>query len=334
MGEPVDRKEYLSSQDPKWCPGCGCFPILKAVSGTMAELGIPKEQQAIISGIGCSSRFPYYMDTYGFHTIHGRASTIAMGLKMARPDINVWVVSGDGDALSIGGNHFIHTMRRNADINFLLFNNEIYGLTKGQASPTSGVGTVTKTTPLGSIENPMRAVTLAIATGATFVARVLASDIKGMQSIFKEASSHRGVSMVEIYFNCVTFADGVFDPFSNKATKAEATVELVAGEPLLFGENKSKGFRLNKFKPEVVSISEVDKKDLLVHDPSDLDSTQAFMLSQFQYPQNPLPLGIFRRVNTPVYGDQLQKQAEEAKRKYGQGDMEQLLKGSDFWVVD
>ncbi len=334
MSEPLSRKDFLSDQEPKWCPGCGCFPILKAVSSTMADLGIPREKQAVVSGIGCSSRFPYYMNTFGFHTIHGRAPTIAMGLKMSRPDMNVWVVSGDGDALSIGGNHFIHMMRRNPDINFLLFNNEIYGLTKGQASPTSNVGTVTKTTPLGSFDQPMRPVTLALATGATFVARVLDSDLKGMQEVFTAATQHKGIAMVEIYFNCVTFADGVFDPFSNKKSRAENTVDLVAGKPLIFGVDRKKGLRLKGLKLEIVNVDEVSESELLVHRPEEVDSTQAYLLSQLRFPQMPLPLGIFRQIKAPTYGEMVDRQREEAKKRYGEGDIEKLLKGSDSWVVE
>lgn len=326
----LTRKDYLSGIEAKWCPGCGCFPILRAVTDTFAEMNIPKEKLAVISGIGCSSRFPYYVDSYGFHTLHGRAATVATGLKLSRPDLSVWVISGDGDCLSIGGNHFMHLMRRNTDINYLLFNNNIYGLTKGQASPASAVGTVSKTTPFGSVDAPVKALSVAMASGATFAARVLDSDLKGMKETFLQAQAHKGVSFVEIFFNCVTFADKVFEDYTKKDLRDENTVRLEPGKPMIFGKESNKGLRLNGLKIEIVEIGKdgVTEADILVHDPS--NSNQAYLLSQMT---SPMPIGVLKEIEGLDQNSLMQTQAEAVTKRFGEGDVDQLFKGKDSWQV-
>ena len=264
-------KDFSSGQDVRWCPGCGDYSILAQTQRVMPDLGIPKHKMVFVSGIGCSSRFPYYMDTYGFHGIHGRATVIASGLKIARPDLSVWVVTGDGDGMSIGGNNFIHLMRRNLDINVLLFNNQIYGLTKGQYSPTSEKGKVTKSTPYGSIDYPFNPAALALGSSATFVARTLDRDPKHMQGVIKRAAEHRGTSFVEVYQNCNVFNDGAFFLFTEKESKDDNVVFIEHGKPLVFGKEKDKGIRLNGFTPEVVSLKDgsFSVNDLLVHNEKD-----------------------------------------------------------------
>ena len=272
-------KDFASDQDVRWCPGCGDYSILAQTQRVMPDLGIPKHKMVFVSGIGCSSRFPYYMDTYGFHSIHGRATAIASGLKIARPDLSVWVVTGDGDGMSIGGNHFIHLLRRNIDINVLLFNNQIYGLTKGQYSPTSEMGKVTKSTPFGSLDYPFNPAALALGSSATFVARTLDRDPKHMQGIIKRAAEHKGTSFVEIYQNCNVFNDGAFFQFTEKESKDETVVFIEHGKPLVFGKEKDKGIRLNGFSPEVVSLKDgsYSVNDLLVH--NEKDTTLSFILA-------------------------------------------------------
>jgi 2-oxoglutarate ferredoxin oxidoreductase subunit beta len=333
----LTKKDFESDQDVRWCPGCGDYSILAQTQRILPELGIPRENLVFISGIGCSSRFPYYMNTYGFHTIHGRAPTIASGVKAARPDLSVWVITGDGDALSIGGNHFIHLMRRNFDIKVLLFNNRIYGLTKGQYSPTSEQGKVTYSTPMGSIDHPFNPISLALSAGATFVARSLDRDPEHLRSVIKAAFEHKGVSFVEIYQNCNVYNDGAFFLYTEKETKEDNIVFLEHGEPLIFGKNRDKGIRLNGFKPEVVSLTDgkytVD--DLIVHDQYAEDRTLAFFLSRMtEAPDLPHPIGVFRSVQLPCYEDMVAQQIKAAKEKLGEGDLEELLNSGDTWVVE
>ncbi|MCB0420208.1 MAG: 2-oxoacid:ferredoxin oxidoreductase subunit beta [Bdellovibrionales bacterium] len=324
------RTDFVSSAEQKWCPACGLYPILKGVTNTFKDLGIRKENFALISGIGCSSRFPYYVDTYGFHTIHGRAPALATGLELMRPDLSVWIVSGDGDCLSIGGNHFIHTMRRNPNVNYLLMNNEIYGLTKGQTSPTSKKGVISKTTPYGHIDPPMAALPLAIAAGATFVARVLDADLKAMKEVFTAAHQHKGTSFVEVYFNCITFADKVFENYASKKQRPVHTVEAVAGQPLVFGENNELGIRQKGFGLEVVEYEKegLQKEDLVIHDPT--DKGLAMLLTKLD---QPVALGILRQVEQPSFGDLVREQNQTVIDKKGPGDLAKLLKGNDYWTV-
>ncbi|OFZ20413.1 MAG: 2-oxoacid:ferredoxin oxidoreductase subunit beta [Bdellovibrionales bacterium GWB1_55_8] len=317
----LTRKDFLSAVDPRWCPGCGCYAVFKTLTGILPTLDIPKEKFAIISGIGCSSRFPYYASTYGFHTIHGRAPTVAMGLKLSRPDLSVWVMTGDGDGLSIGGNHFIHMMRRNPNIKVILFNNQIYGLTKGQASPTTQVGTKTKTTPAGVQDNPMRPVAMALAAGATFVARAHDSDNELLTEVLTAAANHQGIAFVEIMMNCVIFNDGAIDSITGKVNRAETTVRLRDGEPLVFGAQADKGIRLRNANPEVVALSDARKEELLVHDVHRPDSSLAFLLGQMSAPT---PFGVFRQVNLPT-ADGIYPQQQEM-------DLDKLLRSGTTWT--
>src|SRR5262245_54265138 len=263
----LSPKDLASDQQVRWCPGCGDYSILAQMKSALAPLGIPREKLVFVSGIGCSSRFPYYMNTYGFHSIHGRAPTLATGLKVARPDLQVWVVTGDGDGLSIGGNHLIHAIRRNVDLKIILFNNEIYGLTKGQYSPTSRVGTRTKSSPTGSVESPLRPLSLAIGAEATFVARAIDTDVNLLTSVIQRAAAHKGTAFVEVYQNCTVFNDGVFDYATDRATKSDSVLQLEHGKPMVFGKDRTKGIRLNGLHPEVVDLNgNVALDDLLIHD--------------------------------------------------------------------
>src|SRR6266550_1220542 len=273
----LTAKDLASDQEVRWCPGCGDYSILAQMKKALAPLGVAREKMVFISGIGCSSRFPYYMNTYGFHSIHGRAPTIATVLKASRPDLQVWVVTGDGDGLSIGGNHLVHAIRRNVDLKIILFNNEIYGLTKGQYSPTSRVGTRTKSSPLGSVENPLRPLSLAIGAEATFVARTIDVDIKHLQQTLRRAAAHKGTAFVEVYQNCSVFNDGVFEYATDKAVKADNILYLEDGKPLVFGKDRNKGIRLNGLDPEVVSLGEVGMDDLLVHDEKANEPSLAYL---------------------------------------------------------
>ena len=332
----LSKKDFESDQDTRWCPGCGDYSILAQTQRIMPELGIPRENIVFISGIGCSSRFPYYMNTYGFHTIHGRAPTIAAGLKMANPDLSVWVITGDGDALSIGGNHFIHAMRRNFDINVLLFNNRIYGLTKGQYSPTSEQGKKTNSTPLGSLETPFNPISLALASGATFVARSLDRDPDHLRLTIKSAFEHKGTSFIEIYQNCNIFNDGTFFQYTEKDTKTDNTVFLEHGEPLVFGADRNKGIRLNGFQPEVVETTNggYTTDDLIVHDQYTEDTTLAnFLAGMSDTLDMPHPIGIFRSVRHRCYEDAMTNQIRSAKERTGEGDLEALLNAGETWTV-
>ena len=328
-------KDYASDQEIRWCPGCGDYSILAQTKKVLANLGIPKEKLVFVSGIGCSSRMPYYLDTYGFHSIHGRAPAIATGIKVARPELSVWVVSGDGDLLSIGGNHFMHTIRRNVDLNILLFNNQIYGLTKGQYSPTSPVGQKTSSTPVGSIDFPLYPLSVAIGAEATFVARTVDVNVKHLASILERAAHHKGTSFVEIYQNCNIFNDGAFEYASGKETRDDTTIILEHNSPLVFGKNRDKGIRLNGMKIEVVALGNgVKEDDLLFHDEKAEDSSLAYLLSRMHHPELPEPIGVFRAVERPTYEDMLSNQIREATERRGPGKLEALLSAGETWVVE
>lgn len=329
-------KDFATDQDVRWCPGCGDYSILKQMQSTLAEAGVPKEQTVFVSGIGCSSRFPYYMDTYGVHSIHGRATAMASGLKAARPDLSVWVITGDGDSLSIGGNHLIHLLRRNFDLNVLMFNNEIYGLTKGQYSPTSPKGQVTKSTPMGSLDYPFNPAALALGAQATFVARSMDRDPKHMREVLAAANAHKGTSFVEVYQNCNVFNDGAFEVFTEKASKADTTLMLEEGQPLVFGANQDKGIRLNGLKPEVVSLNEYSKEDLWIHDSKDLG--KALMLTRIFDDAHmegslPRPFGVFYQEERYCYEEAMTTQIEKAREIKGEGDLDKLIRGNNTWTV-
>ncbi len=327
-------KDFKPDVDVRWCAGCGGFSILSPVQRMMPDLGIPKEKIAFISGIGCSGRFPYYMDVYGFHGIHGRAIAIASGLKISRPDLSVWVATGDGDNMSIGGNHFIHGCRRNVDLNVIMFNNEVYSLTKGQYSPTSHKGQITKSSPLGALDEPFNPAALALGSGATFVARGFDKDRAHLQHLFKRAAEHKGFAFVEVYVNCNIFNDGAFDSFAKKDVREDKTVMLEHGKPLIFGKEKDKGVKLDGFKPTVVSLTDGSHSvaDLLVHD--EKDSTLAFILGNMTYnPEVPRPLGIFQSLERPSYDDSVQFQIDHEIETKGAGSISELLKGKESWEV-
>jgi len=325
--------DYASDQDVRWCPGCGDYAILMQMKKVAAKLGMDRSKTVFVSGIGCSSRFPYYMNTYGFHTIHGRAPTIATGLKLARPDLTVWMVTGDGDALSIGGNHFMHLIRRNVDLKVLLFNNRIYGLTKGQYSPTSEHGKKTKSTPMGAPEYPIRPISIAIGAEATFAARSIDVDVKHLEYTLERAAKHKGTAFVEIYQNCNIFNDGAYDYATDKTTKSLNTVYLEHGKPLIFGKDNEKGIRLNGLSPEVVDTKTVKPDDLLIHDERTAEPSLAFLLSRMRYPEFPEPLGVFRAVEQEVYDENVRSQNTVAIAKQGAGDLQHLLSGDETWTV-
>jgi 2-oxoglutarate ferredoxin oxidoreductase subunit beta len=330
----LQPKDLASDQEVRWCPGCGDYSILAQMKKALAPLGIAREKMVFISGIGCSSRFPYYMNTYGFHTIHGRAPAFATGLKVTRPDLHVWVITGDGDGLSIGGNHLLHALRRNIDLKIVLFNNEIYGLTKGQYSPTSRLGTKTKSSPAGSLDNPLRPLSVALAAEATFVARTIDVDIAHLSETLKKAADHKGSAFIEVYQNCVIFNDGVFDYASDKSIKAENTLKLEHGKPMVFGKNRDKGIRLRGLELEVVELGKgVTEREMLVHDETLEEPTLAFLLSRMMHPEFPEPLGVFRNVSRPTYDDLIQQQAEQALKVRGPGRLEKMFASDDVWEV-
>ena len=326
--------DYGTDQDVRWCPGCGDYSILAQTKKVFAKLGLDRSKTVFISGIGCSSRFPYYMSTYGFHTVHGRAPTIATGLKLARPDLNIWMVTGDGDALSIGGNHFLHLMRRNVNLKVLLFNNRIYGLTKGQYSPTSEQGKKTKSTPMGSPESPLRPVSVALAAEASFVARSVDVDVKHLEATLERAARHTGTAFVEIYQNCNIFNDGAYDWATDKNVKSDNLLYLEHGKPLIFGKENQKGVRLNGIMPEVVDTRTVKPDDLLIHDEKSPDPSLAFLLSRMRYPEFPEPLGIFRAVEANRYDEIVRRQNQQAVTKLGEGDLQKLITGDETWTVE
>jgi 2-oxoglutarate ferredoxin oxidoreductase subunit beta len=330
----LTKKDFVTPNDVRWCPGCGDYAILNAVQRTLPELGIPKEQFVVVSGIGCSSRFPYYMNTYGFHTIHGRAPTVATGVKVANPDLSVWMITGDGDGLSIGANHLLHLLRRNLDVNVLLFNNRIYGLTKGQYSPTSEVGKKTKSTPLGSVDHPINPLLFALGSEATFVARTTDTDMKHMVETFKQAQAHKGTSFVEVFQNCVIFNNKTFDTVTSRDVKEDQVLSLEEGMPLIFGANRNKGIRLNGLDPEVVTLGDgIGQDDLLVHQPKNSNSAYANILAQMNYPTFPTPVGVLRQLDgRETYEDALTQQIEHAQSG-GAENLQQLLTGKNSWVV-
>lgn len=336
MALPVlTANDFASDQDVRWCPGCGDYSILAQMKKVLPTLGVPQERTVFISGIGCSSRFPYYMNTYGMHSIHGRAPAVATGLKSSRPDLSVWVITGDGDGLSIGGNHLMHCIRRNLDINIVLFNNRIYGLTKGQYSPTSPFGKVTKSTPMGTIDNPLAPLCIAIGCEATFVARSIDTNIKHLGMVLKRAAEHRGISFVEVYQNCNVFNDGAFEYATDRESKFETTLELEHGKPLIFGKNRDKGIRLNGMNPEVVSLGKgISEDDLLFHDEKAHEPTLAYLLSRMRHPEFPEPIGVFRDVDRPKYDELINSQIADARANKGEGDLQKLYFSGDTWTVE
>ncbi|MER6159874.1 2-oxoacid:ferredoxin oxidoreductase subunit beta [Streptomyces sp. NPDC001868] len=330
-------KDFKSDQEVRWCPGCGDYAILAAVQGFMPELGLAKENIVFVSGIGCSSRFPYYMDTYGMHSIHGRAPAIATGLATSRRDLSVWVVTGDGDALSIGGNHLIHALRRNVNLKILLFNNRIYGLTKGQYSPTSEVGKVTKSTPMGSLDAPFNPVSLAIGAEASFVARTVDSDRKHLTEVLRQAAAHPGTALVEIYQNCNIFNDGAFEVLKDRQQAEEAVIRLEHGQPIRFGADGARGVVRDQATGdlEIVTVTPENESRVLVHDAHAASPTTAFALSRLADPDtlHHTPIGVLRSVQRPVYDTQMSDQLDSAIEQFGKGDLSALLAGGDTWTV-
>ena len=329
------RKDFVSDQEVRWCPGCGDYAILAQIQKVLPELNIPREKFVFVSGIGCSSRLPYYMNTYGFHSIHGRAPTVASGIKIANPDLSVWVITGDGDALSIGGNHLIHCLRRNMDIKILLVNNRIYGLTKGQYSPTSEMGKITKSSPYGSIEQPLNALSVAIAAEASFVARAIDTDGNNLNTVLLRAARHKGSAFVEIFQNCNVFNDGAFKALKDPTSRDETSLTLEEGRPLVFGKDRNKGIRLNGIDPEVVTLGEngITEKDILVHDANREDPSYAHLIARLTQPRFPIALGVFREVERPAYSDVLRQQMEAATKKLGKGHLKDLIYSGDTWTV-
>lgn len=333
----LTAKDFQTDQDVRWCPGCGDYSILKQVQTVLPQIGIPREDIVIISGIGCSSRFPYYMNTFGMHSIHGRATAISSGLKAVRPELSIWIVTGDGDSLSIGGNHLIHLLRRNFDVNILLFNNEIYGLTKGQYSPTSELNKVTKSTPLGSLDHPFNPPSLAMGADATFVARSVDRDPKHLQELLKRSNDHHGSSFLEIYQNCNIFNDGAFEAFTGKGVKDDNILMLEHGQPLVFGGEVRKGVVLDGLHPKVVELGEYwSPEDCWIHDERDL--TKALILTRFfDDPRHglhlPRPFGVFFEADRPTYEEQLATQVDIAKERFGEGDLDKLIAGKKTWTV-
>ena len=327
------KKDLTSDQEVRWCLGCGDYSILANVQATMPDLGARKEDVVFISGIGCSSRFPYYMDTYGFHSIHGRAPAIATGVATANPNLKVFVVTGDGDGLSIGGNHLIHALRRNANLTIIMFNNQIYGLTKGQYSPTSEIGKITKSTPFGSLDHPFNPVSVAIGAEATFVARSIDTEREHLREMIEAAAAHEGAAFIEVYQNCNIFNDGAFEVLKDQPE--ENQIRLVHGEPIRFGKDMERGIAMSpKARPEIVDVASVGEDNIIVHDAHREDSSFAFMLSRVAHgPTTPTPIGIFRQVQRPVYEDQVQSQVDADIARRGEGDLASLLAGNETWTV-
>ncbi|MDP1793200.1 MAG: 2-oxoacid:ferredoxin oxidoreductase subunit beta [Acidimicrobiales bacterium] len=330
------RKDWMSDQEVRWCPGCGDYSILAAVQLMMPDLGVTRENTVFVSGIGCAARFPYYMNTYGMHGIHGRAAAIATGLAVARPDLDVWVISGDGDSLSIGGNHLIHALRRNVNLTILMFNNQIYGLTKGQYSPTSEVGKVTKSTPFGSVDTPFNPISLALGAEATFVARTHDMDRAHMIETFKRAHDHKGAAFVEVYQNCNVFNDGAFEAVTSKENRSDNLIPLKHGEPIIFGANADKCVAPDaQGHFQVMNVAEVDSDHIVVHDETRDSAAHAFALSRLaRGPYEPTPVGVFRAVDRPDYGAQVGSQILDAQAKRGGGDLSALLRSGATWTVD
>ena len=333
--EPLTRKDFESDQEVRWCPGCGDYGILAAIQFVLPELGVRPEEMVFVSGIGCAARLPYYMNTYGVHSIHGRAPAVATGVAMARPDLHVWVIGGDGDMLSIGGNHLIHALRRNVNLKIIMFNNQLYGLTKGQYSPTSELGKVTKSTPFGSIDHPFNPVSVALGAEATFVARTHDMDRKHMMEVFRRAHAHQGAAFVEVYQNCNVFNDGAFATILKRDVRSDMLVPLTHGERIRFGAEGQLGVALNEFgEPHVVQVADVGEDALLVHDEHRPDPTLAFALSRLaDAPTVPTPVGVFRDVERPVYETEVQRQLAAASEKQGPGDLTALIASGATWTV-
>ena len=334
--EKLTIKDYASDQEVRWCPGCGDYSIVRAMQKTLADLQSPPEKTVFISGIGCAARFPYYMATYGFHTIHGRAAAIATGTKLANPELDIWVISGDGDSLSIGGNHLMHVLRRNVDLQYILFNNEIYGLTKGQYSPTSKIGTRSPSTPMGSIDSPLSATLYALGCGAKFVARGIDTKPKHLPEVFKRAHAHKGASFVEIFQNCIVYNDGVYDSFTAKDVAAERQIEVEHNKPLIFGKEKEKGLRMNpdKIELEVVTIGEKEatEKDILVHD--ETNKVLATLLAQMEGPNFPVAIGVLYCNPSNTYEDAVHAQIAAEKKAHPSININDLLRSGPTWTVD
>jgi 2-oxoglutarate/2-oxoacid ferredoxin oxidoreductase subunit beta len=332
----LTRKDFVSDQEVRWCPGCGDYSILAQTQKVMPDFGVPRENIVFISGIGCSGRLPYYMNTYGFHSIHGRAPTLATGLKAARPELMVWVITGDGDALSIGGNHVLHTMRRNVDFTMVMHNNRIYGLTKGQTSPTSEFGKRTKSTPMGSVDRPIMPLTIALAAEATFVGRTVDNHTEHLQATLEAGGRHRGASFIEVLQNCNIFNDGAWRDFTDREFRDDRMLFLEHGKPMIFGKERTRGIRLRGLHPEVVTIGEdgVTEADLLVHDAHAEDPYLALILSRLFWPEFPVPVGVFRAVDRPTHSDLLEAQIQQAIEKSGEGDLAGALLAGETWTVD
>ena len=330
------RKDWSSDQEVRWCPGCGDYSILSAVQLMMPDLGVRREDTVFVSGIGCAARFPYYMNTYGMHSIHGRAPAIATGLAMARPDLHVWVVSGDGDALSIGGNHLIHALRRNINLTILMFNNQIYGLTKGQYSPTSELGKVTKSTPFGSLDHPFNPLSVALGAEASFVARTHDMDRNHMIATFRRAHDHKGAAFVEVFQNCNVFNDAAFEGVTAKTVRDEMLIPLVHGEPIRFGADRQRGVVLDaQAGARIVDVADVGEEALLVHDESRTDPSVAFLLSRLaRGPYEPTPIGVFRAVDRLEYAEEVERQVDEEIASKGAGDLASLLRSGATWEVE
>jgi 2-oxoglutarate ferredoxin oxidoreductase subunit beta len=334
QGTSLTRKDFISDQEVRWCPGCGDYAILAQIQKVMPELDIPKENIVFVSGIGCSSRFPYYMNTYGFHTIHGRAPALATGIKCANPDLSVWIVTGDGDGLSIGGNHLLHALRRNVDVKILLFNNRIYGLTKGQTSPTSEHGKRTKSTPLGSIESPINPVSFAISAEATFVARAVATETKHLADVIRRAAEHKGTAFVEIYQNCNIFNDGTFEEVSAREVKSDRMILLEHGKPLIFGKESDKAIRMSHLHMEVGTTDATNNgSELVIHDEKSEDPTLAYMLGNMRWPEYPEAIGVFRNILRPTYDELLLGQVTDAQKNQGPGNLHDLIYSGERWKL-
>jgi 2-oxoglutarate/2-oxoacid ferredoxin oxidoreductase subunit beta len=329
---PLSRRDFQTAQEVRWCPGCGDYAILAQVQKVLAGLGVPRHKHVFVSGIGCSSRFPYYVNTYGFHTIHGRAPAVATGLKCANPDLSVWVITGDGDGLSIGTNHLIHCLRRNVDVKILLFNNRIYGLTKGQYSPTSELGKRTKSSPLGTIEHPIRPVQTALAAQASFVARSLYADPNHLAAVLEAAARHRGGAFIEILQNCRVFNDDAFSQVAARAQAAESRIILRDGQPILFGAGGCKGLAVRNMEPVIVDTD--SDQDVLVHNAKSDSPALAALLAELEPPRFPTALGVFRNVERPTYDSLLHQQIQQAIGKRGRGDLKALLNSGTTWQVD
>ena len=330
---PYTKEDFVSGSDVRWCPGCGDYAILSVMQRLLAQFNTPRENYVFVSGIGCSSRFPYYMNTYGFHTIHGRAPTIATGLKCANPDLSVWIITGDGDGLSIGGNHLLHCMRRNLDINIVLVNNRIYGLTKGQYSPTSEQGKKTKSSPYGSIEHPINPLCIAIASEATFIARTLDTDPKHMSYVFEQAMAHKGISFIEVYQNCIIFNDKSYFPVTGRENRDDRMIYLEDGKPLVFGSKKNRAIRLNGLHTEMVNLADTKEEELLIHNESAPEPYYAYLLTQMEHPEMPVPFGVFRHIEKPMYDNLMEAQINEVETKEGKGTLNDLIYGGDTWTV-